>query len=225
METRHAIVDFDCVLFDKRMFIDLVRCPFILSGVDGKKYDALYKKFREILLAKNRTYNQDEFVAFLKKNIPSFKDEVFRKMFAEMFIPHFGNMVYEDSRPFLGFLRKIGCKITIVSHGNERWQTNKIKWCGLYSLVDDVVITEDTSKVSVVDGILDFRKETFMPIEAIFVDDNYTGSVGAVKKAFSLVKVFHVLRPEFVGKRYMEPCDHICSNLAEVMMILDKKSG
>ncbi len=215
-----ALLDFDDVLFKTREFIDLARKNFCLAGAKETELDLIYKKYRDQLVSSGKVYHQDNFVKHLALRCPEFNPETFAVLFSESVVSVMKDLVYEDVDEFLNFLRKNEWRLIIISSGHPDWQMRKIVHSGIDKLVDDIVLTKGRSKTEEIGKLLASDGRTAATSEAIFVDDNYTGSVGAVKKAFPQIEVFQLVRPELAGQREKAECDHDCRTLDEIQKLL-----
>ncbi|QQG46093.1 MAG: HAD family hydrolase [Candidatus Niyogibacteria bacterium] len=214
--TKIALLDFDDVLFKTREFIELAGKNFCLAGAKKAELDLIYKKYRDQLVSSGKVYHQDNFVKHLAPKCPGFNPEIFAVLFQKNVVSVMKNLIYEDVGDFLNFLRKNGWRTIIISSGHPDWQRRKIVHSGIDELVDDIILTKGRSKTEEVGRIL----SSFAPSEIIFIDDNYTGSVGAVKKAFPQIKVFQLVRQELAGQREKVDCDHDCRTLDEIQKLL-----
>lgn len=208
-----ALLDFDDVLFNTRAFVRALSVIFVLAGLSMDECETAYKEFRENLLAKNNAYNLKEHVNFFSEKFPKLDGAILEQELA-LLKRSMPNFVFEDVFDFLRHLSGAGWRSTIVSFGDESWQGEKIRLCGLGALVENIVISQNQSKIDSIEEIL---KDAGGTDGAIFIDDNRDKVLGLAKNKFPGLKTIQLIRPELESIRTRhENCDYDCRNLKEV---------
>ncbi|MEK7566780.1 MAG: HAD family hydrolase [Patescibacteria group bacterium] len=215
--TKIALLDFDSVLFDTDSFSKEIKKTFVSYGISESDYDSTRSLFRKHLDNLGLAYHQERHLDFFEKNLVGFNRPLvtggLNNLKKEM--PRF---VYADAVPFLKTISEKGWKSMILTLGDSDWQKEKVSASGVGALVDDVVVTDDETKVRAAGEILEKLKN----IESIiFVDDNPYRALNSVKEYFPIVRTFQLIRPELESSRVRhEGCDHDCRGLDEIKKLL-----
>jgi len=208
-----AFLDFDDVLFDTRAFVRALKAIFVLAGLNVEECENAYQEFRGNLAKEKKPYSLQEHINFFSKKFPKIDRAVLEGEMAilKREMPRF---VFEDALDFLRHISDNGWQRIIVSFGDKSWQEEKIHSCGLGSLAEKVVVSQDKSKVNSVEEVLKNVGET---ADAIFIDDNRDRVLALVKARFPRVKTFQLIRPELESIRVRhKECDYDCRSLEEV---------
>ena len=212
-----ALLDFDDVLFNTSAFSLASRKVFIDSGVSEKEHDEFYQQMREDFKAKGRAYHRNEHVALFTERFPK-ADSGFMKKSLEALHETMPGFVYDDTPLFLEGLSKNGWHRVILTFGNEDWQKTKVNLSGVGALVEEIVVTEDVSKVLAAENVL---KKAGNAEDIIFIDDNPYRALHSVKEKLPHIRTIQLIRPELEAVRERHPgCDHDCQNLLDVAKIL-----
>ena len=212
-----ALLDFDDVLFDTRAFVRALKAIFVLAGLNIEECENAYQELRDNLAKEKKQYSLEENVNFFSEKFPKLDEAVLEEEMAVLKkeMPRF---VFEDALDFLRHISENGWQRIIVSFGDKSWQEEKIHSCGLGSLAEKVVVSQNKSKVDSVEEIL---KNAGEAADAIFIDDNRDEVLGLVKAKFPRVKTFQLIRPELESIRIRhKKCDYDCRSLEEIKGLL-----
>jgi FMN phosphatase YigB (HAD superfamily) len=187
-------IDFDDVLFNTRDFKKDLIGIFIRNGVSEKQFiEESYWDGR---------YNLEEQIKSVEKKY-KIDGEKLRKD-TELFFKDLTQYVFMDVVPFL---RKINREdLTLISYGDEKIQTEKIKQAGLYGYFDKIVITHD--KAEAINKILE--KEGDNDEKMYFLDDR-SEYIEGVKRALPEIITVLIRRAE---GRYPDESD----NMADIVL-------
>ena len=212
-----ALLDFDDVLFNTSAFSLASRKIFIDSGVSEKEHDEFYQQMREDFKAKNKVYHRDDHVALFTKRFPEVDADLLKKNIKTLH-ETMPNFVYDDTAGFLKSLSENGWHKIILTFGNEDWQKTKVNLSGVGALVEEIVVTEDVSKVLAAEDIL---KKAGNAEDIIFIDDNPYRALHSVKEKFPHIRTIQLIRPELETIRERHSgCDHDCRTLDEIQKLL-----
>ena len=94
----------------------------------------------------------------------------------------------------------------------------KVNLSGVGALVEEIVVTEDVSKVLAAEDIL---KKAGNAEDIIFIDDNPYRALHSVKEKFPHIRTIQLIRPELETIRERHSgCDHDCRTLDEIQKLL-----
>ena len=139
-------IDFDKTLFDSTRFLDK------LCSVLDK-----YNMSRELFTTYNNDFNPYIVLQSIKK--PTFSSKIYDDL-NKLFIDS-SDYVYDDTIPFLKYMKEKGYRIIIVTKGNREYQEMKIRSSKIDKYCDEIIMTlQDKGNLN-----LDYKN-------GIFIDDN-----------------------------------------------------
>ena len=193
-------IDFDDVLFNTRDFKKDLIDIFIHNGVNERQFiEESYWDGR---------YNLEKQIKSVEKKYKTDGDKLRKD--TELFFEDLGQYVFADVIPFL---QKMNSKdLILISYGDKKIQTEKIKQAGLDGYFNKIVITHD--KAEAIIKILEKREDKN---ERMYFVDDRNKYIEEVKRTLPEITTILIKRPE---GRYNEEsedkADIVVNNLQEV---------
>ena len=136
------IFDLDDTLYYEKKYVlgAFKEVAYYIGNKHGKNEEKLYIRMKELLedSGRGKIFNiiceENNFNEDIKQLI-----DIYRNSKPKL-------ELYYDSKEFLIWARKQGCKLGIITDGCSKVQWNKIKGLGIETLVDKIIVTDDLGK-------------------------------------------------------------------------------
>ncbi len=176
MSFNKLILDFDHTLFDDSNFMENIFAVFHKFGIGRSDFNISYEKAKQIHGSWSPFIQAKLVFAEIPAGFLEAIDSVFREAHEHIFA---------DAKDFLS---QSQTRNTILSFGDKKTQTLKIKNSKIDRYFESIIITSDSWKTDF------FAKQRIDPLTMIFVDDRIK-TVNAVKSAFPSVFCVLMKRP------------------------------
>ncbi|MBZ9578448.1 HAD family hydrolase [Patescibacteria group bacterium] len=203
------IFDFDHTLFSAKKFYETLKYSLLKLKVDKKSFQKTYQESK----SEGKNYRPSRQFELIIKEKPEISLKELEKSFKKV-LNQSKQFLYSDVLPFLRKIKK-DFDLIIVSYGEEKFQSEKIKKSEVADYFKKFFISKDINKVSI------FKKFLKDNEKAVFVDDS-PAALSEIKKNFLNITTIRINRGE--GKCSKEKnnknIDFLVKNLRELKKII-----
>lgn len=207
-----TILDLDDTLFNTAKFKKDLERVFIKEGTSKKLFKQTYQ-----LSKQNKGYWQPEIqLSFIKSYRPEIKTSLIKSQINSLFKDS-KKYLFPDVFPFIKKIKRIS-QLVLLTFGKKDVQLAKVKYSGLISFFDKIMIARSLAKEKEISKIL---RRTKRQEKVIFIE-NAVEVIDMTKKLFPQIITIRIRRPEGrFSKKISEVADFCFDNLKEIEKIYE----
>lgn len=199
-------LDFDDVIFNTKSFFEKLKRVYIPFGISSEVFETTYQELKKEQAENWIGYSSDVHIAKLQENFSVDKQELQKAI--KSFVDDTREFVFPDVKDFLQWAKKNAYSVSVLSFGNQEFQTQKIQSTKLSDYFEKIIVTDKDKSEALL-------AENMSPEKTWFFDDR-NHFLENVKTKIPSIQTILVSRPE---GRYADECGSGCdrqiSSLAE----------
>jgi FMN phosphatase YigB (HAD superfamily) len=193
-------LDFDDVIFNTKSFFEKLKVVYVPFGISSELFEATYQELKKERAVSWLGYSSGLHIGKLQEHMTVDVQELQNAI--TFFLTDTSEFVFPDVKDFLEWTSKQGYSVSILSYGDEEFQTQKVNGTQLGTYFDKVIVTDkEKSQALLAEGVS--ADETIW-----FFDDRYQ-FLENVKEKLPSVQAILVTRPE---GRYQDECGVACNS-------------